>query len=90
MFGLFKREKKVSEQVIETMSGLITSAFGLIAALAWNDAIKAVIEQFFPAAKGATGMVIYAVVITIIAVMAAVWIGRIATKIAESKIMKKL
>ena len=33
-------------QVMETIATLITTAFGLIAALAWNEAIKALIIQF--------------------------------------------
>lgn len=34
-------------EVLKTMGTLITTAFGLIAALAWNEAIKALITQFF-------------------------------------------
>jgi len=31
---------------LETFAALITAAFGLITALAWNEAIKALIAQF--------------------------------------------
>ncbi len=36
---------EVKSQVAQTISTLMTVAFGLIAALAWNDAIKAVIAR---------------------------------------------
>ena len=66
----------VKSKVMTTVATLITTAFGLIAALAWNDAIKAIIAQFFKAGNGVTGLVIYAVLITIIAVIATLLIAR--------------
>lgn len=66
----------VKGKVMTTVATLVTTAFGLIAALAWNDAIKAIIAQFFKAGNGVTGLVIYAVLITIIAVIATLLIAR--------------
>ena len=66
----------VKNQVMKTIATLITTAFGLIAALAWNEAIKAIIAQFFTAGNGITGLVIYAVLITIIAIVATLLIAR--------------
>ncbi|MGB9936758.1 MAG: DUF5654 family protein [Methanobacterium sp.] len=71
----------VKNQIMATIATLMTTAFGLIAALAWNEAIKAIITEFFPKGNGITGLLIYAVLITIIAVIATILIGRaIATK----------
>ena len=66
----------VKGKVMTTVATLVTTAFGLIAALAWNDAIKAIIAQFFKAGNGVTGLIIYAVLITIIAVIATLLIAR--------------
>ena len=66
----------VKSKVMSTIATLVTTAFGLIAALAWNDAIKAIIAQFFKAGNGVTGLVIYAVLITIIAIIATLLIAR--------------
>ena len=44
--------------------------------MAWNEAIKAIIAQFFQAGSGVTGLIIYAVLITIIAVIATILIAR--------------
>jgi hypothetical protein len=73
-------------QVMETIATLITTAFGLIAALAWNEAIKALIIQFLGAGNGLTGLFIYAIIITIIAVIATVWIARIIAKPAVQEV----
>ena len=74
-------------QVIEKLAALITAAFGLIAALAWNDAFKALFKG--PCGVEGAGALcslasggpwIYAVIVTIIAVAATIWIGKIAER----------
>lgn len=53
----------------------ITGAFGLVAGLAWNDAIKALIDYFFPFSKSTLGVkFLYAVLITFVVVMATKYI----------------
>jgi hypothetical protein len=64
-------------QVMETIASLITVAFGLIAALAWNEAIKALITQILGPGNGLTGLFTYAILITIIAVIATILIARV-------------
>jgi len=70
----------MKKQIIEKLSTLVAAAFGLVAALAWNDAIQAIFKEFFPSAKGIYAMVGYAVAVTIIAVMATVYIGKLSAK----------
>lgn len=77
---------KTKSQVLTTIATLMTTAFGLIAALAWNEAIKAIILTFFPQQDGITGLLIYAVLITIIAVIATVLIGRAIAKPAVQEV----
>ena len=68
-------------EVIEKLSALVTTAFGLVAALAWNDAIKALFQEggalYFLSSWGVWA---YAVVVTVIAVAATIWIGQVAEK----------
>lgn len=73
--------------IIEKLAALITAAFGLVAALAWNDAIKALFVGPCGAenagalcALSAGGPWVYALVITIIAVIATIWIGKVLEK----------
>ena len=58
---------------------LITNAFGLIAALAWSDAIKAIFDKlgklkYWPF----SGPVMFAVLITVMAYVATVTLGRLS------------
>jgi uncharacterized membrane protein YbhN (UPF0104 family) len=67
----------ISKDVIDKIAALMTAAFGLVAALAWNDAIKSAIDSL---GLQAYGPWLYAIIVTIIAVVATVYIGRIAAK----------
>lgn len=69
----------MKKEVIEKVSALMTAAFGLIAALAWNEAI----QNWFKTQAWLTssGPWAYAIIVTIIAVLATIWIGKIADKV---------
>ena len=60
------------------MAALITAAFGLVSALAWNMAIQELFKAVFGEQSGLQPMLIYAFVVTIIAVVATLAIGRAA------------
>ena len=68
----------VGKEVIKTVITLVTTAFGLVAGLAWNDAIHALIGQFFEAGSALTGQIIYAVIVTVIAVIVTILLARMA------------
>ena len=77
----------MKKDVIEKIATLITAAFGLVAALAWNDAIKALFvgpcgsESAGPlCAISGGGPWVYAVLVTILAVIATIWIGKVAVR----------
>ncbi|MCE7700099.1 MAG: DUF5654 family protein [Methanobacterium paludis] len=69
-------KNSVGKEILQAMAGLLTAAFGLIAALAWNEAIKAFITKYVPVGSELTGLFIYAILITIIAVVVTIFIGR--------------
>jgi len=62
------------------MAALITAAFGLVAALAWNDAIKAVFKEVFGSSDAIGPMLVYAIIITIIAVILTLTVARAASR----------
>ncbi|MBN2518053.1 MAG: hypothetical protein JXB14_04365 [Candidatus Altiarchaeota archaeon] len=69
------------KDVIEKISALMTAAFGLVAALAWNDAIKALFQEGgILYAVAAYGPWVYAILVTIIAIVATIYIGKLAEK----------
>jgi len=75
----------IHKEVIEKIGALITAAFGLVAALAWNGAILAIFKEVFGDPNSLGAMIVYAVLVTIIAVIATIWIGRIASKAASKE-----
>ena len=75
-----KEEKSMRTQVVETIAALITAAFGLIAALAWNTAISDAVKQYLSPGSAITAEFVYAILVTILAVIFAVWIARVVSK----------
>ena len=82
----------MNKDVVDKLAALITAAFGLVAALAWNDAIKALFKG--PCGTEGAGALcslssggpwVYAIIVTIIAVIATIWIGKVAAKAAPEK-----
>jgi len=67
----------------EKIAELITSAFGLVAALSWNGAVLAIFERIFGKAKSLWAMILYAIIVTIIAVYVSIKISKFAAKTKE-------
>lgn len=81
--------RPAKKEFVDKFAALITAAFGLVAALAWNDAIKALFVGpcgaegagiFCKFASG--GPWVYAIFVTLLAILFTFWIGRIAAKVA--------
>jgi len=70
-------------QFVTTFSALITAAFGLVAALAWNDTIQTAVGMFFEKGSEIWGKLIYAVLVTILAVVMVIMISRSAKKLSD-------
>lgn len=65
---------------IQTMIALASASFGLVAALAWNEAIKATLALLH-LGDNLVGLYSYAIVATALAVVVLVWLGRIAARL---------
>ncbi len=78
--------KKIKSEIRERTLGYIIAAFGIVAGLAWNDAVKSLIEYVFPGDKNSlTVKFIYAVVITIVVVVVTTMLMRLFKKEDEKK-----
>lgn len=68
---------------LQTMLTMMTSAFGLVVALAWNEAIKQWMEEM--AGKDAepttSSLFTYAIIATIIGVLFVLLLGWVASKV---------
>ena len=74
--------KAVNTKVfLQTMITLASASLGLVAALAWNEAIKTTIVKYFGADEGLAGLYAYAVIATVIAVVVVMLLGRAAARV---------
>ena len=55
---------EVTKLIMETILGLITTAFAFVAGLAWNNAIQALIEQFVGKGNALTSLFSYAIIVS--------------------------
>ena|SRR5437868_6078693 len=80
MVDVVRRASRFSREFLATMIALVTTAFGVVVALAWNTALSRALAQL---SKGyeITGLFIYAALVTVIAVLTVISLGRLATRI---------
>ena len=75
-----KKEPPMKILVLDKMSALIAAAFGLVAALAWNEAIKAIFKEIFGTSDSIAPLLAYAITVTIAAVILTIVIARALSK----------
>ncbi|WP_207955920.1 DUF5654 family protein [Rubrobacter marinus] len=74
-------EEPVTGEVLDKFSGLISTALGLVAALAWNTAIQNLFTTIFGEAGGAlVGQFLYAILITVVVIFATIAVSRAAER----------
>ncbi len=71
---------EVTTLIMETILALITTAFAIVAGSAWNSAIQKLIESVIGTGDAIPSLFIYAIVVTIVAVVITVLVARIAGK----------
>jgi hypothetical protein len=65
----------------QTMITLASASLGLVAALAWNEAIKAIIKEVLHTEESIAGLLTYAILATAIAVIVLILLARAAAKV---------
>ncbi len=66
--------------MVQTMIALASASLGLVAALAWNEAIKATL-QLLGLGESLAGLYAYAIIATLVAVLVLMYLGKLASKI---------
>jgi hypothetical protein len=79
IFGL---QKEAAAQSLTYMA----AAFGLVAALAWNEAIRTAINHFLGGEKTVISLFVYAIIVTALAVFVTARISRLSKKIKEENL----
>jgi hypothetical protein len=66
---------------LQTMITLASASLGLVAALAWNEAIKAIIQRILGPSDSVGGLLLYAILATAIAVIVVMLLARAAARV---------
>lgn len=76
-----EEEKKLHIEVVRQMLTLATSGFGLVAALAWNEFVKALVENYIkkhlPEGSQTISLLLYALIVTALAVIVTIQLSRL-------------
>lgn len=79
-----KDSKKLHAMLAKQMLTLATSAFGLVAALAWNSLIQefvnSYVKKFLPNGSGIISLLIYALVVTVLAVFVTYQLSKLSER----------
>lgn len=78
----------IKHEILDKISALIAAAFGLVAALAWNEAIKALFREYFGPTEQVGPMIVYAIIVTVIAVILTIIVARAVSQ-AKSLLGKR-
>jgi hypothetical protein len=85
-----QKGNEIRKEFLKTMISLATAGFGLVAALAWNEAIQSVIKKIVPVGSSdIVSKLIYALVVTVIAVLVTYTLGKMIQAESESEEKKK-
>lgn len=79
-----------ASDVWEKVTGYLLAAFGLVAGLAWNDAIKAIIQTVWPIEnEGARAQLIYAIAMTLLVIVVTAIFVKLSKKNQKEKATKE-
>ncbi len=74
---VFNKVSRVQKEFRKQTLGYIVGALSLVAGLAWNDAVKTIIEYIFPLDKNSMWIkLIYAVILTVIIILVTISLNR--------------
>ena len=75
---LVRKTKSLTTEITTQLLALATSSLGLVAALAWHDAVPAVFKEYFPAASGIAPKFFYAFLLSVLIILLTINLARIA------------
>jgi hypothetical protein len=91
MATISKKASRFSRQFLVTMIAVVSTALGVVVALAWNAALQLLFQNLFESQSArVVGLFIYAVVITAVAVVAIISMGKLAARLDAQPVEFKL
>jgi len=82
-----KKQRRLHLAILRQLVALSTSGFGLVAALAWNNLIQDImntyIKPYFSSGSSIVSLLIYAILVTILAVTVTYNLTKLTEKVEE-------
>lgn len=79
------KKKKFHVELVKQMITLSSSGFGLVAALAWNNVIQEFVNNYIkkvlPNGSGILSLLVYAIIITLLAVFVTYQLSKLLEKV---------
>jgi len=83
---LKEESQGLKKEIKERTASYIVAALSLVAGLAWNEAIRGLIEYLFPLSKDSLWVkFVYAVIITVVVVFISIYLMRFLGKQEDKK-----
>lgn len=80
-----KIPKDLRKEFFERFAVLISGAFTFVAGLAWNSAIQGLIEKYISAGKSLLSQFVYAIIVTLIAILTIMQINNVAKNLESNE-----
>ena len=78
----------MEDKIIDKLMKPIITAFGLVVALAWNNAVKNLFNKYYATGEGVLAMFTYAIVITIIVLITILILEKFSDKAKKVDLKK--
>ncbi|MBU1146476.1 hypothetical protein KKD80_02935 [Patescibacteria group bacterium] len=78
-----KKQSSLKLEIIEKISVLATASLGLVAALAWNEAILELFKYIFGEQGTLAAKFLYALIVTLLVVYITIKLGHVINKLKE-------
>ncbi len=75
--------------LLQTMITLASASLGFVAALAWNDAIKATFKKFLGEAESLAALYTYAILATVTAIVVVALLSWFATRVGGNAVIDR-
>jgi hypothetical protein len=85
-----RKAGRFSREFVVTVISVVTTAFGVVVALAWNAALSAGLTKWFGVQGRVAALFVYALLITFLAVLGIVIMSRVAKRIDASPVEFKI
>ncbi len=77
--------RETNREVFHQTLTLFNQALALVAALAWNEAVKSLIDRYFPARSALYSRFFYAVILTVLIVVVTRYLNNISRRLSAGE-----